>query len=108
MPRLFAPAGATTFSHGGHEFEIAEDGAIDVDERVAVDLRAHGFKDVPPPPSETVVVSRAHLVALMEKAGAAVNPDMAADKLAAALAATVAKDTKKATLTLGAKPAAAT
>ena len=98
MVRLFAPNGATHFSHNGHEFEVGADGWVEVAPHVAVDLRSHGFKDAPPPPSETVSVKRSDLLAALEKLGTGANPDMDADKLAAALAAAVAaKEAKRAT-----------
>ena len=110
MPRLFAPTGTTSYSHGGHEFGVESDGSVEVSDHVAADLRHHGFRDAPPPPSEAVSVKRADLLLALEKMGVAANPDMDADKLAAALATAVAapKDAKRAsTLTLGSKSGAA-
>jgi hypothetical protein len=92
MIRMFAREGVTSFSHGGHEFEVGADGSVEVSERVAVELAVHGFSPVPPPPSDTIVVKRVDLVALLEKVGAAVNPAMSADRLAAALSDLVAKE----------------
>ena len=109
MPRLFAPAGATGYSHNGHSFEVDADGSVDVSDLVAADLRDHGFTPAAPPPSEAVSVKRSDLLAALEKMGVAANPDMDADKLAAALTAAVAvtkPEVKRAsTLTLGNKGA---
>jgi hypothetical protein len=43
MVRMRAPTGATSYSHGGAEYEIGKDGTVTVDEHVAAVLRSHGF-----------------------------------------------------------------
>lgn len=98
MPRMMAPEGVTNYSHNGHAFDIADDGVVDVDDKVAGILSAHGFKhvDVAAPPSETVSVKRDDLLAVLEMMGAAANPAMRADKLSAALTAAVKARREKA------------
>lgn len=95
MTRLFAPNGVNTYSHNGHTFDVLADGSVNVDDHVAADLRHHGFADAAPPPSEAVSVKRSDLLIALERLGTAANPDMDADKLAAALSAAVAKEVKK-------------
>ena len=87
MPRLIAPEGVTQYSHNGHTFEVGADGFIDVDERVAQALEAHGFKtpDAPILPTERVpLVTRKDLMDAMEVLGAAASPSMKNDALLAA------------------------
>jgi hypothetical protein len=95
MNRLFAPAGVTVFSHGGHEFDVGPDGSVEVSDHVAAALRSHGFTQAAAPPSESVLVKRSDLLAALEKLGTAANPDATADLLATALAAAVTKEVKK-------------
>lgn len=41
--RMRPPAGVTSFSHEGREFEVGADGSIEVGEHVAEVLKSHGF-----------------------------------------------------------------
>jgi hypothetical protein len=41
--RMDAPEDATSFSVNGEEFEVGEDGTVEVPDHVAVELVAHGF-----------------------------------------------------------------
>lgn len=56
--RLRAPKGVSSFSHDGEDYEIADDGTIEIQRRYAAEAIAHGFTaaaaapaEAPPPPS---------------------------------------------------------
>lgn len=96
MPKMFAPEGVASFSHGGHEFQVAEDGSVEVAEHVVDHLIPHGFVagETPPAAAEKVSVSRETLIGVLDDLGVAVNPAMRSDKLIAALVS-AAKAAKK-------------
>jgi flavin-dependent dehydrogenase len=86
MPRMRAPDGVVSFSHGGHSFEIAEDGIVEVDEHVARELASHGFVDVDSSaPSEAFMVRRELVVDTLAALGVSVSAEMRADRLVEAL-----------------------
>ena len=41
---LVAPEDCTSFSHDGEEYEVDEEGLVEVPDAVAVELISHGFK----------------------------------------------------------------
>lgn len=41
--RMQAPEDCTSFSHDGEEYEIGDDGTVEVPDAIAAELTSHGF-----------------------------------------------------------------
>ncbi|WP_024517065.1 hypothetical protein [Bradyrhizobium sp. Tv2a-2] len=98
MVRLVAPDGVTHFSHNGHEFEVGEDGHVEVADHIAPHLLPHGFRTPDTVIADTTPVhgvTRKDLIDVLELFGVGVNGAMRSEKLIAVFRETVKAKTTK-------------
>lgn len=74
MVRLKAPHGGKSYSYGGVEHQVGEDGTVDVEPHVAAVLKSHGFIN---PILNNVrgeaTITRDEVVSMLNDLGVAVN-----------------------------------
>lgn len=80
MVRLRAPHGGKSFSYGGVEYAVGDDGHVEVEHKVAAVLQSHGFVDpsnvVDPlfdSVKDQVAITRDEIVSMLSDLGIAVT-----------------------------------